>query len=648
MKLFEPGKIGKLELKNRIVMGAIGIGSLVKDDCTLSQEGIDYYEARAKGGVGLITTGAVKVSREIEAQLRRLRIDGVTNDGTWLRRLTEAVHRHGAKLAIQLCCGLGRVGSPGRGKSGGPMMGDTSLVSPSPVPCFWDSSIIARELTTDEVERLAQSFGPAAELSRRMGADAIELHGHSGYLFDEFMTECWNKRTDKYGSNLNNRLRFVREVIQAIRAGAGHDYPIIYRLGVTHYMPGGRSIEEGLEIARQLEAAGIDALNIDAGAYETHEWVHPSGYTPPGSMVHLAEMVKKAVKIPVIAVGKLQFPDLAETVLREGKADFILLAKALLADPEWPNKVKEQRLDDIRPCIGDFVCLERGRQLQYMSCSVNPATGAERASTITPADKKRAVLVVGGGPGGMEAAIVSALRGHRVTLWEKGRELGGALIAASVPDFKKDYRALTSYLSNQVRKLGVKVELDREATRENVLEQNPDAVIIATGSDPVVPEVPGINKKCVHLAIDVLMGKEPDGEIVAIIGGGLIGCEVGLYLAQKGKKVQVIARHEVASDVFWASRFHLMKLLDEAKVAIKTNTNIIEIKDGCLVLEDQSGNLTELLADAVIIASGFTPNSSLYESLKPSIREVYAVGDCVEPRRVKDAIWEAFEICRLL
>ncbi len=386
MKLFESGRIGRLSLKNRIVMAPVAAVGLVEPDGRLSQRGIDYYVARAKGGTGLIITGVAYVDREMGYPHYSYVVDS-DRCVARLSELAEAAHDYQAKVALQLTAGFGRVALPMQLRRGG-------AVAPSALPCFWNPSITTRELTIEEIERLVQAFGFAAEIVSTAGIDAIELHGHEGYLFDQFQTALWNKRTDRYGGDLEGRLRFVLEVIEAIRRGAGVDFPIIYRFGLTHYLEGGREVEEGLEIARRLEAAGVDALEVDAGCYETHYWPHPTPYQPPGCMVDLAEMVKKVVNVPVIAVGKLGYPELAERVLQEGKDYFIRLGRALLADPEWSNKVREGRLEDICPCIGDGEgCTGRLLAGKYISCAVNPAMGMERDFAIKPGCAHRMLTV---------------------------------------------------------------------------------------------------------------------------------------------------------------------------------------------------------------------------------------------------------------
>jgi len=643
VKLFEPGKIGKLSIKNRILMCPMGVGGLEEPQGGLSQRGIDYYVARAKGGTGLIITGLTRVSREIEPPLEdKLIIDSKTCV-TWLNELAEAVHDYGAKVAIQLTAGLGRVATLDLLKIAG-------AVAPSALPAFEDPTIMTRELSTEEIERLVHAFEFSAEILRLAGIDAVELHGHEGYLFDQFITALWNKRTDKYGGDLEGRLRFPVEVIEAIKRGAGADFPVIFRFGLKHYIDGGREVEEGLEIARRLEAAGADAFEVDAGCYETWYWAHPPTTLPPGCMVDMAQMAKRVVKVPVIAVGKLGYPELAERVLQEGKADFICLGRALLADPEWPNKVKKGRLEDIRPCVGCHEgCLKRVFDVKYLSCAVNPATGMEREFTIKPAEKKKSVLVVGGGASGMEAARVTALGGHKVTLWEKGDALGGNLIPASVPDFKQDYRRLINFLSTQIKKLDVTIELAKEATAELILEMKPDVVFIATGSTSIVPEIPGVGKKMVVTAVDLLLGKREAGKSVVVVGGGLIGCETALYLAQKGKKLTIVEMLDgVMLDMYSANRMHLLKLLADADVNILTETKCLEIRDNGITIADKYGKRSTLEADTVVLAVGLKSNEGLLEALKDKIPEVYAIGDCVEPRKVINAIWEGFRTARLV
>ena len=636
MKLFEPGRIGKLSLKNRIVMAAMNIvgGGLLEPDGRLSQQGIDYYVTRAKGGAGLIITSTAMVNRGTEPSLATTFPYAMMADNriymARLSQLADAVHDYGAKLAISLAAGAGRGGAP------------------SALPSAMVPSFTTRALTIEEIEGLVKAFGVAAGIVRSAGIDAIELNGHLSGLLDQFMTPLWNVRTDKYGGDMDGRLTFATEVMAAIRSEAGADFPIIYKYGLKHYIDGGREVEEGLEIAPRLEAAGADALTVDAGAWATTYIVHAPTTQPPGLNVDMAAMARKVVTIPVMAVGKLGNPALAESVLQEGKADFVMMGRPLLADPEWPHKVREGRLEDIRPCLG---CLEgcMGRGGKYLSCTVNPATGMEREFTLKPAEREKTVLVVGGGPGGMEAARVAALRGHKVTLWEKGDALGGNLIPASVPGFKQEYRSLVDYLSTQIEKLGVAVELGKEATPEQIQKAAPEVLFIATGTTPITPEIPGVEKAKVGTAIDVLLGRKEVGEAVVVLGGGLVGCETALHLAQQGKKVTVVEiLGSVARDMFAINRMHLMVLLADADVRILTETSVAEIADDSVTLVDRDGERSILANDTVVLALGLRANRGLEESLKDTVAETYVIGDCAEPRKVMDAIWEGFRLARLV
>lgn len=440
------------------------------------------------------------------------------------------------------------------------------------------------------------------------------------------------------------------EIIAAIKKAVGKVFPIIYRFGLTHYLDGGREVEEGLEIVRKLEAAGVDAFHIDAGCYETRHWAAPPPTQPPGCMVDLAEMVKKVVKVPVITVGKLGYPELAESILQHGKADFIALARPLLADPDWPNKVRQGKREEIRPCIGCYEgCLMRIYKKKYISCAVNPATGMEREFTIEPAEKVKNVLAVGGGPAGMEAARIAALRGHRVTLWEKSNALGGNLIPASVPDFKTDFKDLIQYQSTQIKKLGVTVEFTKEATPQKIMEIRPDVLILATGGSPIIPDIPGVRKEKVATAIEVLLGKKAMGETVVVIGGGLVGCETALYLAQKGKKITIVEiLDNIAGDAFISIPMHLKELLANAGAKILTETQVLEIREEGVLIADKHGQRGLLAADSIILAVGMKAREMVFEEIKDQIPEVYIIGDFVAPRRVINAIWEGFRTARLV
>jgi 2-enoate reductase len=427
LKLFEPARIGSLFLKNRIIMPPMAtllVGAAAESEN--EQRAIDYHEARAIGGTGLIIIGAMRLNSKLEA----VPGDLVISDEKcirWLHNVAKAVHSHGTKVGLCISPGFGRNMPPN------PDLPNGGLISASAVPAKWNTDVICRALTTGEIEQLMEDIEAIAKTLSSIGIDLIDLHAHCGYLIDEFLTPLWNKRTDEYGGDLDGRLKFSMDLIEAVKRGAGKDFPICYRYSLTHYLDGGRTVDEGIEIARRLEKAGVDVIGVDAGCYETMHWSQPTTTQLPGCLVPLAEMVKKVVNVPVIAVGKLGDPALAEKVLKEGKADFIALGRALIADPDWPKKVREGKVDDITPCLACHEgCLKRVSEGKEISCAVNPACGRENEWTINPASRKKTVLVIGGGPAGMEAARVAALRGHRVTLLEKKKNLGGNLIPASI------------------------------------------------------------------------------------------------------------------------------------------------------------------------------------------------------------------------
>jgi 2-enoate reductase len=643
MKLFEPGEIGKLTIKNRIVMASMltMLSEPVKEP-RLSQRGIDFYAARARGGVGLIITASYLPSLRVQPSMG-LPVVNSTNCIRWLDYLSETAHDYGAKICVSLTPGSGRMLTPD------PSLPNAGVVSASPVPCFWDPSINCRELTIGEIEGLIEDFEFSARVLSTAGIDAIEINAHQGYLIDQFNTALWNRRTDDYGGSLDGRLKFSIELVRAIRRGAGVEFPIIYRYGLTHYLDRGRTVDEGLEIARKLEANGVNALHIDAGCYETNNYAQPPTTQPPGLLVELAEITHKRVSLPIISVGKLGYPKLAECVLEEEKADFIALGRPLLADPEWPNKVRDGRLEDIIPCTGCHEgCLRRIFEGKHISCSVNPACGREAACIITPTGREKSVLVIGGGPAGMEAARVAALKGHKVTILEKWHSLGGNLVPAAIPDFKKDYKWFLAYLTTQIKKLGIETRLNCEATVDEIRKIDPDVVFIATGARPIIPNIPGIKESGVLTCIDALLGAKPVGDCVVIIGGGLVGCETGLWLAQQGKKVTIIARHEAMRDMYWINAKDLKERLDETETRMLTFTNILEMQDGRIVIFNNQGLKEILEADSTILAVGLEPNRKLFEDLQDKFPAIYPIGDCVESRNLQYSIWEAYHTARLI
>jgi len=651
-KLFQPGTIGNMWLKNRLAMAPMGIRGLAENDGLLGQRAIDYYEERAKGGVGLIISSVTFPCTKFdlfwveEKYFPFPRMDShIVVPG--LSELVERLHDYDCKFCIQFTAGFGRVARPYYIRGAQP-------VSASALRNVWDPSVTLRALATEEVEEIVRSFGAAARLARMAGVDAIELHCHEGYLFDQFMTSLWNKRGDKYGgTTIRERMTFPLEVIENINQATEGRLPIIFRFGLTHKLPGGRVEEEGLEICQIVEDAGVAALDVDAGCYDNWYWPHPPVYHPPACMLDMAVKAKQMVKkIPVMCVGKMNYPDIAVKALEEGKADFVIIGRGLLADPEWPNKTRKGKVEEIRPCIGCHEgCMGRMYRGLSLSCAVNPACGNEQTLRLTSAEEKKRVVVVGGGPAGMEAARVARLRGHEVILYEKSGELGGQLIPASVPDFKQDLRLLRKYYENEMQRLGVNVFLNTQATVEKIMEAKPDVVLLTTGAVPKVPEVPGIDRAKVATAIEVLKGKASVGKKPVIIGGGMVGCEVAVYLAQKGKKVTIIEMlPRVLNDMVHvhANREMLLKMLQESDITILTNIALDEVTESGVRVVDKNFNKREIPADSVIVATGLTPQDNLYQVLWEKVDQVYHIGDCVTPGRIMDAVWQAYGKARII
>ena len=644
MKLMESGHIGRLEIKNRIIMAPMGIRGLCDPgDGYWGERVREYYAARAAGGCGMITTEMVFVSQAVEPVAQEL-LD-LSNDQhlSAVRRLGETIHAYGCRLSIQLTAGFGRVVPP-------PVVAEGVIpVSASEntnyyVPEY--AELNTRALSTEEAEALARSFGYAALRCRQAGADCVELHGHEGYLMDQFMTGLWNRRDDRYGGSREKRLTFAREAIEAIQREAGSDFPIIYRFGIAHYLAGGREEDEGLWIAGELEKMGVAALHVDAGCYETSWWPHPPQYQGPGCMAGLAAKVKKVTTLPVIAVGRLHYPETAEQVLADGKADFIAIGRGLLSEPEWGNKVHSGRTDEIMPCIGCHEgCLWQMISGEPTSCSLNPTCGHETDRPLTALKKKRSLLIVGGGPAGIEAARVGAARGFSVTLWEASGRLGGNLWPASKPEFKHDIADYLAYLTKLAGRLPIDVVLNKQARAADVRSFGADHVILATGASM---EPPPFNSEKVLSVVQVLNGREPRGEKILIMGGGVIGCETAVYLARRGRQVTLCARQdseELDMDtVDHNNRFMLLKIIKDAGITVLRATIPVSLEDGGAIVE-QKGARKKIAMDSLVFAGRLFPENDLAMSLDDKPNSI-SIGDCVKSGTIMDAVWGAFHAVR--
>lgn len=649
MKLFEPIRIGKMEIKNRIVMPPMSV-NLAKEGFVTHQM-LRYYEERAKGGVGLITVedGIVDVPRGNHVK----QAVGIDNDNyiPSLAELCKKFRASGVKSLINLSHGGRRAGRVFQSTGCLEVTRGLLPVAPSSIPHPVPGHVVPLELTIEQIEDIINKFGLAAGRAIEAGFDAIGLHCAHMYLCGEFLSPWANKRLDNYGKEFNGRLRFVLEVIAKIRSVIGADYPIICRINGIE-PEGGNSIEDICKIAQRLEESGVDAIHVSTGIgvlIEGRNFIPAvtSMRFPEGCIVPVTEKIKKALNIPVIAVNRIRDINFAEKILQEKKADLIAFGRPLIADPELPQKAKEGRLDDIKPCISCCECVRNVVEKDLpLVCTMNPVAGKEGTLRVEPVKDPLNILVIGGGPAGLEVALSSAKRGHQVTLFEKNKELGGQLLIAKQPPGKSELNKVVQYYEKQLKKYLVNMVLGREVTTETIEDLKPDVVILATGSRPLISYIPGIDQNNVVYAQDVLVGKVEVGENIAIIGGGQVGAETAEYLGQKGKKVRVIEMMgAIATDMPTLSHLPLLASLENYGVQIITNAKAEKItKEGVVV---KKKNKREIIsADTVILALGSEPNRELLSKIRAKFPSVfiYIVGDASTPGKIIGAIHGGFEV----
>ncbi len=635
--LFRPIQIGPKKIKNRVVMPAMGTLYATWNGRVTSRM-VEYYRERARGGVGLIVVEYAYVHRSGQVYLGQLGVDRDTLIGG-LAELARVIKEEGAVVALQLFHG-GRLSFPAA----------TGSIPLAPSPITSVEGILPKALNPAEIAFLEQAFVDGAMRARMAGFDAIELHMGHGYLIHSFLTPLANNREDRYGGNLTNRARFALEVLEKVRKAVGNDYPVMCKLSASDYMEGGLSLEEVQTFAKWLEAAGISAITVSGGyKNETDQMVTPPMALPRGFRAELAHQVKRTVSIPVISVGRINEPSVANRIIEEGKADMVAIGRALLADPQWPIKVEKGLTNEICHCIAcNQGCIGRIISGLPITCLSNPAVGREEQFRLQPAPQRKKVVVIGGGPGGLTAARIAALREHRVVLVEKGSKLGGRLAVATIPPYKEEINSLVSYLVSEISRLGVEVLLGTKATADLIEQIGGDEIILASGAVPVIPTgvLPGQDN--ILLADDVLHDPSPVGERVAIIGGGMVGLETAEFLIDRHREVIVIEMGEViAPDLNERVRKLLLDRLWSRPIDIllKTLFKTYLSKERTMVVEREGivEHLTSI--ENVVVAMGYRSETcQLLDDLTHLSIPITVIGDAVRARSALEAIREGFEI----
>ncbi|MGE5403416.1 MAG: FAD-dependent oxidoreductase [Candidatus Saccharibacteria bacterium] len=656
MKLFTPIKIRNMELRNRIVMAAMHLG--YADEGYVTERFVRFYEERSKGGAGLIMVGGIDIDEHAYATMLSVSDDKYISG---LQELTSRVQKYGAKVGCQLFQA---------GRYSFSILTGHQAVSASETfsPLTREK---ARALTTEQTYEMIKTFGEGARRAREAGFDMVEIICSAGYLIGQFLSPLTNLRTDEFGGSLENRMRFGLEVVKEVRRQVGQDYPIGVRFPGNELMPGGTPAHELLTFAREIEQAGADMINVTGGWHESNV-PQITMNVPNGAFVYMAQAVKQAVTIPVAASNRINDPLLAEKILLNGQADLVTIARGLLADPELPRKAQEGRFKEIRKCVAcNQGCMDHVFEGRIVECLVNAEAGHECEVEVRPSTDKKKILVIGGGPAGMEAARVAATRGHTVSLWEASNRLGGQLHLASAPPGRGDFLLLNDYLTESLRVLGVDVFIGKTANTDTINALKPDVIIIATGAEPITPPIPGADKKIVVQAWDLLSEDMELGNSIVIIGGGATGAETALHLANVGtidaetlrflmthkvetserlhklithgiKNITVIEqRPKIGMDIGRSTKWVISIDLPAFGVNVMTSTKVISIEDDGVIVE-RDGQQSKINADMVVMAVGSRSVNGLNEQLKDSGAEVHLIGDAQKPRKIMDAIHEGF------
>jgi 2,4-dienoyl-CoA reductase (NADPH2) len=690
-KLLEPGRIGSVKVKSRLIKTGAHPGFFTFEDGQVPQGVIDYYEVLAAGGAGLVTAGSGFIDLPVGGvPVRGYRLEDERYVPS-LKRLAEAIHRHDCPAFIQMFH-MGPM-HPQVVTGCQPLAASSMTKEELPYPDY----AAPREMTPEEIVRVRNAFVKGALVAQIAGFDGIELNAACNHLLDTFLSRAWNRRQDQYGcQSLENRARFVVEIIQGIRHAAGKDFAIIVLMnGVEAGLKDGITLDEGKAFARMFEQAGADALHVRVEYYknpspQVRDTTHFPDMIPfpelpasvdrnvdmsshgEGAWVPVAAEIKKVVSIPVIVIGRLD-PELGERILREGKADFIGMNRRLMADHDLPNKIAEGRIEDIAPCTACMTCFDAVEHLKEPRCRINAALGKEREYEIKPAAIKKKVMIVGGGPAGLEAARVAALRGHEVVLYDRNHRLGGSmLMAATVKGTEKeDLLALIRYFEVQLKKSGVKVILGKAVTPSVVERAKPDVLLLAAGAKHDIPEIKGIDSRNVFTSENLhqrlkralkLAGPErihslsklfvPVGKNVVMIGGRLQGCQTAEFLVKRGRKVTIVdtCPSEKIGDGLLEKFMKpwLLMWLQEHGVRIIPEATYEEITREGLVITTKDGKREVLKADSIVTATPMKPNHEIMEQMKGTAKEIFSIGDAQDPKYIVDAIADGSRIARLI
>jgi 2,4-dienoyl-CoA reductase-like NADH-dependent reductase (Old Yellow Enzyme family)/thioredoxin reductase len=635
--LFSPFRIKHCVLKNRIVMPPLA-SFLLEKGGEITEKAVEHYRLRAAGGPAMVMMEACAVSPEGVVSHNQARID---HDRfiEGLSKIAQVVKSEGAVPAVQIHHG---------GRQTSVRVIGRKPLAPSPLPCPAIRGDV-EPLTLGGIQELILRFGDAAERACAAGFELIEIHGAHGYLINQFLSRFSNIREDHFGGDIPGRTRFAKEIVAEIRKRIGEDFPLSFKISAQEFVSNGLTPRESIEILKILVEAGVDAVQVSAGNDATPEWIAQPMFMKQACLVDSAELIKKAIHVPVMAVGRINDPVIADEIIGAGKADLVCMGRGLLADPELPIKAREGRLDDIRTCIACNTCMESIFKKGRVECLVNPTLGREKEMALRPAPMTRKVMVIGGGPGGLNVAWIAARRGHHVHLYERTSSLGGQLVLGCVTTFKMELRSLIKYLTRQIEKSGVICHLDHEVTLATVEKEDPDVVILATGSSPFLPPLPGTGMGMVCTISEVLNGNSPVPVKTVVVGGGPTGCEVAHHLSEQGIPVTIIEMlPNIGSALETMTRKILLSRLKDAGVSMMKGCRVSRIEETGVVVIGEEEKEIFVEAEKVVMAVGNRSDDTLYDQIRSLGYEIHKIGDCLEPRSAKAAIYEGAVLGRTL